>query len=254
MTAPVPPVEPRPTFLPGPATGRTLPLPTLLSLAARRRGGRRAVSAVVVVLFVAAVGLFAAPAITDVIAKIRQHQLVSTFDNPRLKTLFRSGNVPIGSDLTQLVVDNDRVQISVLVVEGTTTAALDNGAGHYRSTPLPCYQGNVGIAGHRTTYGRPFNKLDEMEPGDTVMLHTPIGDCTYRVVPAADIPAGNNPWIVQPDDFGVVSQRGALGTGHWLTLTSCNPPGSATQRIVLRLQMVSSTVHEPASALAGRHA
>jgi sortase (surface protein transpeptidase) len=48
---------------------------------------------------------------------------------------------------------------------------------------------------------------------------------------------------VQPDNFAVVSQEGALATGHWLTLTSCNPPGSAAQRIVLRLEMISSTLN-----------
>jgi sortase A len=126
-----------------------------------------------------------------------------------------------------------------MVVEGTTLAALQAGAGHYETTPFPCEQGNVGIAGHRTTYGRPFNKLDEMRAGDTAQLITPFATCTYQVVPGF---AGHkNPFVVLPDDFGVVGQDGALGTGHWLTLTSCHPKGSDSHRIVLRLKLIKIT-------------
>lgn len=235
-----------------PATTHAKPLGALLSLSLRRRGGRRAVSAVVVMLFLAATGLFAAPAVTDFFAWWQQRHLRSEFADPRLETVFRSGDVPTGTDLTDLKVANPRVQIDVIVVQGTTAAALEAGAGHYSETPLPCYQGNVGIAGHRTTYGRPFNKLDQMRPGDTIELTTPIGSCTYQVVTAKTAGERSNPWIVAPSDFSVVSQRGVLGSGHWLTLTSCNPPGSAAQRIVLRARLLSSTVQEPASAL-GSH-
>lgn len=253
----MPPSAGRPAagFLP-PAATRPRSFGWLLSLTLRRGGGRRAMSAIVVMLFVAATGLFAAPAITDALSWWHQRQLRSEFGNPHLKTLYRSGHIPVGNDLTELEVDNPRVHIDVIVVQGTTTAALQAGAGHYTETPLPCYQGNVGIAGHRTTYGRPFNKIDQMRPGDTIKLVTPIGSCTYRVVPGRQVlPASegtSNPWIVAPNDFTVVSQRGALGSGHWLTLTSCNPPGSATTRIVLRAKLVASTVHEPASAYRSR--
>ena len=53
----------------------------------------------------------------------------------------------------------------MVVVEGTTPAALKAGAGHYRGTPLPCEMGNVAIAGHRTTYGKPFNQIDRSDQG-----------------------------------------------------------------------------------------
>ncbi len=65
------------------------------------------------------------------------------------------------------------------------------GAGHYPDTPLPCEDGNVGIAGHRTTYGKPFANLDQLGPGDTIILETPIGSCTYEVT--------KQPFIVSPE-------------------------------------------------------
>jgi sortase A len=111
------------------------------------------------------------------------------------------------------------------------------------NTPLPCDRGNVAIAGHRTTYGRPFNKIDEMRPGDTVVLITPFAKCTYQAVRPFD--GHPNPFVVLPNDYGVVSQQGALGTGYWLTLTSCHPKGSDSHRIVLRLKLIKTVPFSP---------
>ncbi len=101
------------------------------------------------------------------------------------------------------------------------------GAGHYPQTPLPCESGNVGIAGHRTTYGKPFTNLDRLTKGDVVILETPIGACTYEVV--------KDPFPVQPDDLSVISNDPAQKT---LTLTTCHPKGSAKQRLVVKAAFV----------------
>jgi sortase A len=159
--------------------------------------------------------------------------------DPGLQTRYLEHKIKVGQGLTRLVINNDRMKVNVVVVEGTTPAALNAGAGHYVNTPFPCEQGNVGIAGHRTTYGRPFNKIDEMHAGDTVDLITPVGRCTYQVVKAFG--GHSNPWVVLPNAYYVVSQQGALGRGHWLTLTSCHPLGSDSHRIVLRLRLIKST-------------
>jgi sortase A len=106
------------------------------------------------------------------------------------------------------------------------------------NTPLPGESGNVGIAGHRTTFGRPFNRMDELKPGDTVTLETPFAIYTYKAV--APFGGHSNPWVVTPNDFSVVSQ----GTGHLLTLTTCNPKGSARQRLVMRFSLVGSKLKD----------
>src|SRR5687768_505230 len=51
------------------------------------------------------------------------------------------------------------------IVEGTGTDDLRKGPGHYPDTPLPGERGTVAIAGHRTTYGAPFRKIDQLERG-----------------------------------------------------------------------------------------
>jgi sortase A len=211
----------------------------LVGLALRRPGGRRSVSLFTVLLLVAGVGMFAFPAVTDLWGSYQQRHVRDQLADPTFATDYLEHHVKVGEGLTRLIINNDRVRVNVMVVEGTTLAALQAGAGHYETTPFPCEQGNVGIAGHRTTYGRPFNKIDEMKPGDTVDLLTPIARCTYQVVPGF---AGHaNPFVVLPSDFDVVGQDGALGSGHWLTLTSCHPKGSDSHRIVLRLKLMKIT-------------
>jgi sortase A len=228
------------SFLPGAAATATRPVGGLVGLALRRPGGRRAVSALTALLCVGGVSIFAFPAVTDLIGAQRQRHVSIDLNSSQFKRQFQTGGVRVGQGLTRLVIANPQVQVNVVVVEGTSVAALQAGAGHYPSTPYPCAEGNVAIAGHRTTYGRPFNRINAMKAGDTVELETPIGNCVYQVVP----PFGghNNPFVILPSDTAVVSQDGSLATGHWLTLTSCDPPGSASHRIVLRLKMISSTV------------
>jgi sortase A len=127
------------------------------------------------------------------------------------------------------------------VVEGTTKEALDSGAGHYPSTPLPGSDGNVGIAGHRTTYGKPFADLDLLKPGDRVELETPVGPYVYEMVEPFD--GHSNPWVIQPDDWSVVGETDE----PMLTLTTCHPKRSAAQRLVARLKLVGTPL-DPVAA------
>lgn len=235
------------TFLPPAEGARPRGLLALVGDCLRRPGGRRALSALTVVLTLAGIGMFAYPVVTDVLAKDRQGGLQARFDDPGFREVYRQRKVKVGEGLTRLQIP--KLGVDVLVVEGTTPAALRAGAGHYPGTPLPGERGNVGIAGHRTTYGRPFNRLDEMDPGDDVILTTPFARYTYRAV--APFGGHPNPFVVLPTDTSVVGQSGSLGTGRWLTLTTCTPKGSAAYRLILRLRLVKSQPL-PATPATGR--
>lgn len=204
----------------------------LLADGLRRRGGRRGLSVVSVLLALAGVAMFAYPLYTDAQQRRLQQRLADRFNDRTYRQTYGSGDVAVGQGLTELTFDKRDLHVKVLVVEGTTPAALKAGAGHYAGTPLPGAAGNVGIAGHRTTYGRPFNRLDELGPGDSVHLVTPFDDFTYTVVPAFE--GHSNPWVVTPTDYAVV---GDPLPDHMLTLTTCNPKGSARERLVLRLRL-----------------
>lgn len=148
-----------------------------------------------------------------------------------MREAYRLRKIGVGQGLTRLRIP--KLDVDVLVVEGTTPAALRAGAGHYPGSPLPGEAGNVGIAGHRTTFGRPLNRMDELKPGDVVELETPFSVFTYKAVQPFDNHA--NPWVVPPTDFSVVSQA---GVAKGLTLTTCHPKGSARQRLVMRFELV----------------
>lgn len=192
-----------PSFTVPPVPARPRRPLALLGDALRRPGGRRSVSLLSAVLFLAGVVMFAYPSATDLYSHNRQGTLRGTFDDPGFRETYRLRKVEVGQGLTRLRIP--KLDVDVLVVEGTTPAALRAGAGHYADTPLPGEAGNVAIAGHRTTYGRPFNRLDEMAAGDTVLLETPFAEYTYQVTPPFD--GHLNPWPVQPTDFGVVEQE-----------------------------------------------
>lgn len=114
------------------------------------------------------------------------------------------------------------------VLEGTRAYELDRGVGHYPGTALPGQVGNVAIAGHRTTYGRPFRHIDRLVIGDAIVVETATGWYTYRVTGhrvvsprQSEVVAGN------PDDPEAAPVRAML------TLTSCHPVYSAERRWVV---------------------
>lgn len=235
----------QPSFVTPPVAARPRGLAALLGDALRRPGGRRGISVLSLVLFVAGLAMFAYPVGTDLYSRFRQDHLQSVFASPSTQQAYLDRRIGIGDGLTLLRIP--KLGLKVLVVQGTTPAALRAGAGHYLNTPLPGEAGNVGIAGHRTTFGRPFNRLDEMRPGDVVTLETPFATYTYRAMPAFG--GHDNPFVVAPTDFSVVSQ----GSGHLLTLTTCNPKGSASQRLVLRLTLTGTQLKatRPKAAASG---
>lgn len=142
---------------------------------------------------------------------------------------YRAGKIRSGEALTRLEIP--KLNVDVVVVEGTSLAALRAGAGHYPDTPLPGEPGNVAIAGHRTTYGRPFNRLDELTAGDKVILTTPIARHVYEI--------SGDPFVVEPTDWSPIEEFPRRGS--FLTLTSCHPEGSADYRIVTRARLIRTS-------------
>lgn len=237
-------------YTPDLGTRRTSRSGFLVDALRRRRFGRLLVSGLTVLLFVAGSGLFAWPLLTDLYTgEVVQQRLAEEFDRLEVDDpgTWEVTAREAGSPLTRIVVP--AIDLSTVVVSGTSPAALRAGAGHYPSTPLPGAEGNVAIAGHRTTYGRPFNRADELVPGDEIWLLTPVGDHRY-VVSEPDPEIGENPWITHPDDWGVV----AASDESLLTLTTCHPKGSAQQRLIVRAELAETlapgTYDDPGAAVA----
>jgi sortase A len=187
----------------------------------------RVFTGLAIVLALTGIGLIGYPFATDLWAARIQDGL--TTDLAASADDYRTGKLRSGDPLTRLEIP--KLDVDVVVVEGTSLAALRAGAGHYPATALPGERGNVAIAGHRTTYGRPFNRMDELVSGDKVILTTPLGRHVYEVVA--------RPHVVEPDDWSVI--RHYPKRGSFLTLTSCHPEGSADYRIVIRAKLKSSS-------------
>jgi sortase A len=114
------------------------------------------------------------------------------------------------------------------VVEGTDTESLRKGPGHYPDTPLPGGTGTTAIAGHRTTYGAPFRHLDDVEPGNRIIVDMPDHRYVYRVTKVE---------IVDDEDLSVLN---AVGYKQ-LILSACHPLYSAAQRIIVFARQIART-------------
>jgi len=118
-------------------------------------------------------------------------------------------------------IEFPRLHASYGVVQGTNASSLEEGPGHYPATAFPGVPGDtVAIAGHRTTYLAPFRYLNEMKPGDLIVLTMPYGRFTYRV---------QRQQVVTPTSLWITANKGY----ERLVLSACNPLYSASQRIAV---------------------
>jgi sortase A len=149
---------------------------------------------------------------------------VDTKDPSEAPPADRTVKVP-GNAVAILVIP--RIDLNMVVVEGTDTDSLKKGPGHYSDTAYPWDEhGRVAIAGHRTTYGAPFWSLEKMREGDRITLQTEYGTYNYQVTRSL---------IIQPDEGWVLEQTRAPR----LVLTTCNPRFSAAERLIVFAERVN---------------
>ena len=197
----------------------------------------RAIALVALGLIAAGLAMLTYPLATDLYAARAQARLRAEFTAGVARAQHgRAG--PVGQSHALAVIEIPAIGLDEVVVEGVQPDDLRAGPGHYAGTPPPCTAGNVALAGHRTTYGKPFNQLDQLTPGETITLITRQASCVYQVLPPPTGPAIPRPgaaaWVVAPDAWSVV---GPL-PGRYLTLTTCTPKGSAANRLVVRAKEI----------------
>ena len=153
-------------------------------------------------------------------------------------------NVKEGDPLARIEIP--KIGVDKIVVAGVELSDLRKGPGHYPNTALPGQIGNAAIAGHRTTYGAPFFRVDELAVGDEIIVTTVQGTFRYLVTETK---------IVKPTDFSVLDPT----PDATLTLTSCNPRYSSRQRIVVKAKLDTTKSPDPLPAAvsdragSGRH-
>ena len=134
------------------------------------------------------------------------------------------------------ILEIPRLGVERAVVEGVGVPDLKKGPGHYPGTAAPGQPGNVGIAGHRTTYGAPFNRIDELGPNDPIYVVTRQGQFRYEVIEKK---------IVSPKDVSVLDAT----PDNRLTLTTCTPKYSAAQRLIVVARLAGPSAPAATAAL-----
>lgn len=172
----------------------------------------------------------------------------------------------VGEPVVRLHVPRFGAGWSRVVLEGTGPDVLARGPGHYTGTARPGEVGNVALAGHRVGSGGPFGSADRLRSCDPIVLEGRDGWSVYRVLPLVEEVAG---WsagpgrrpqcagvgppagvyagtvgqeIVRPTQVEVIApvphRPGAAPSVPLLTLTTCHPPFSARERLVVHAVLV----------------
>jgi sortase A len=162
-----------------------------------------------------------------------ESRIFQSRENHRLETLLSESAIARSNDIVPPAVaegligriDIPRLDVSVIVMEGSTEAILHHAAGHIKGTALPGQPGNVGISAHRDTFFRPLRNI---RGDDVITVTTMRGVYRYRVVSTR---------IVAPSDVSVLK----AGAGEALTLVTCYPfyfVGAAPDRFIVRAQRI----------------
>lgn len=178
---------------------------------------------------------------TDVVSDADSAQVVATmqqeFDDPSSAWVHPDKAMP-GDAFAIVRIPRFGEKFARPLYEGTTSDVLARGIGHYTGTALPGEVGNFAMAGHRTTYGKPFNRIAELRKGDVVLVETRDTWFVYRV-------SGHQ--IVPPTQVSVLlpvpDEPDAEPGVAVLTMTSCHPEFSARERFVVHAELDASYPH-----------
>ena len=120
-----------------------------------------------------------------------------------------------------------KISLEEAVREGSTSSVLSSALGHMEGTALPGEEGNCCIAGHRNyTFGKYFNRLNEMEIGDFIELETYDANYVYEI---------NDIFVVEPTEVSVLDDI----EGENLTLITCTPLFIGSHRLIIRAILVN---------------
>lgn len=162
--------------------------------------------------------------------------LTETRAQSNLEKQFRSQPVAIpvyGGIVGKIEIPS--IGVEKWVVAGVGYKELERGPGLFAGSPLPGQLGNVAIAGHRTTFGAPFSRIDEVANGDVITMTTTKGTFTYNVE--------GSPKIIDASDVQVI--KTVDKTKAILTLVSCHPKWTSEKRIIVRAELSSSVAPQP---------
>ncbi len=170
--------------------------------------------------------------------------------------------LPVGDGFANLYIPAFGKDYVKTVIQGTDESDLDRGPGHYVNTQVPGQIGNFAVAGHRVGKGEPFLNLDQLHPGDKIVVQTATNWYVYTMLgsqpayQAALKLSGSqrqqaiDAALAAPDGQGVPGREivspsavqviapvpdhpDETPTRALLTFTTCHPKYTANQRMVV---------------------
>jgi sortase A len=153
---------------------------------------------------------------------------------PRAGRAFAYMRIP-KIDLEAAVVQgHERPGMSQEDIDRFQRLDLKKGPTHIGTTKLPGSPGTFAVAGHRTTYGAPFNALDKLKRGDEIRVSTALATYTYKITSTR---------IVVPTQVEVLRDvKGKDGKlKAQIVLSTCHPKYSARQRLIVFGELSSTT-------------
>jgi sortase A len=116
----------------------------------------------------------------------------------------------------------DKINLKFPIMDGATMQNMKIGAARIKETSKIGEVGNVALAGHRSyTYGYFFNRLDELEKGDEIIINAEDKTFKYTVYEKK---------IVEPTDVSVLNRN---KKDRVLTLVTCHPIHNSTHRLII---------------------
>jgi sortase A len=185
--------------------------------------------------------------------------------------------LPVGDGFANLYIPAFGKDYVKTIIQGTGDSDLDRGPGHYVNTQVPGQIGNFAVAGHRVGKGEPFLNLDQLHPGDKIVVQTASHWYVYTMLgsqpayqAALKLSGSQRQQAIQqalaaPDSQGVPGREivspsavqviapvpdhpDETPTRALLTFTTCHPKYTANQRMVVHA-VLSRAVAVHGSAL-----
>ncbi len=120
------------------------------------------------------------------------------------------------------VIQIPKLGVVAAILEGTDDTALKYTVGHYPETAGPGEKGNYVLLGHRNyVYGHYFRRIDELSPGDEVIIKKDLETYTYLVTES---------FVVGPEEVWVLDDTEET----MLTMITCTPIITYTDRLIVR--------------------
>lgn len=129
--------------------------------------------------------------------------------------------IPTSSPEQALRIKIPDIQVDAPVVQGDGWEQLRKGVGQHINNILPGQSGNLVLSAHNDVFGEIFRHLDELKPGDEIILFTASRQYTYTVESSE---------IVEPTRVDVMAST----TDTTLTLISCYPYMVDNKRIIIK--------------------